>query len=449
MEMMVWKSFFVTLFALSVVVSVEGRERGPVKEWVGRDANVLPQVLANAVELFSVRIPFAKATVFDVNDAVQTSTALLSAEVVYLCPSNISMALSSENIVLLQQFVFNGGILIYPAGFNDARSKDVSGWLNETILLVNSSKSAVDVDRLYYPYLPEDRGNFLNRYLNPHVALATNQSLFTAFGRISPNNQFGLPFQWFSGDLYWVKDNIHHMILTAENRKYCMFQREGTYAFSSGGVSDTSLFVLGDYDEACWVNDFPLGRGHVVETSITFETSSALDDPFAQPFIGAIAAAVGLVQRVEENFLPKANNVLLKYRAQYIPIVGGMEKRPRDLEAFPPIAAPRNGDFVNLAYDLSLTNTVFAWKRTDNLDELRRLRSLSGAESFVLSDLSSPLFGKGPIASPFLGYYADMITKGDNLVSSSGRYQLNTDIKQTVVGDLLDSVRFINPQIPQ
>ena len=392
--------------------------------FIGYDSNVDPVVLANAQALF-LKVHFVKSETFEVTNATGMATALSDAELVYLCPSTSPMILTALSIQLLDEFVLSGGVLLYPAGFNDTRSHEVAVWLQDPLLQVNSTTFGFDIDQIYNgsPRYPLSN---LNPYDNPLVALPTNQSLKTAFGRITPEHQFGLPFQWFSDTLYWVKDNTHHMILTPDNRQYCMFQRDGLYSYYESLPTNRKRDdIFGTLDEACWVFNFPHGDGRVVEISMSFRTADVMSLQFTERFIGVVAAAVGLTERAQEKFVSKPNDVLLKYKPE--PVTGGMGGRDvsgpnllNDLYArsLPSGPAPvGNGGFGNVAYDLSLTNNVFVWRKTNRLNELKRLRALTGAESFVMLDMKLP-----PISSnrfqpgATLPYYAEMITKGDNLV---------------------------------
>ncbi len=398
--------------------------RGLTKVWIGYDENVLPVVLNNTVELFT-RVHFTQTTTFLVNNSTQVASALADAEVVYLCPSTDNMLLSPLSISLLDQYVQTGGVLLYPAGFNDTRSWQVSEWFQKPLLRVNSSMFSYDIEQMYRG-APRGPGQ-LDPYYNPLVALPTNQSLFTAFGRISPEHQFGLPFQWFSDNLYWVKDNIHHMVITPQNRDFCMFHREGTYSYGYNTYLKKRDVTNGQYNEACWVFDFNHGMGHVVEISMAFETPDALSLQFVERFVGVVSAAVGLSQRSQSKFIPKPNDVLLQYRAE-IPYYGGSKRDLHEGDSTRTLPAPtgyRNGQFGNVAYDLSLTNDVFVWRRTDRLQQLERLRALTGAPSFTLLDIGFPSQGGkraggpgGGGSGPFPAYYANMIANGDDLVGA-------------------------------
>ena len=123
------------LFAI-LAVSVNAKGRGLTQVWIGWDANVSPEVLSQSEILFGF-ISFVSVGTFNATDGVEVANALSNAEVVFLCPSYSPMALSPTSSSLLREFVSGGGVLIYPAGFNDTRSKDVAEWLQNPVLQVN------------------------------------------------------------------------------------------------------------------------------------------------------------------------------------------------------------------------------------------------------------------------------------------------------------------------
>ena len=436
-----------SLILLAILV-LSVRARGLTQVWIGWDENVTPFVVNQSLSLFQ-SIPFVNPTLFNVTDDVEVANALSNAEVVYLCPSFLPITLSPINSVLFSGFVSSGGIVIYPAGFNDTRSRDVAGWLQKPVLQVESIKFSANIDQIYsYPY--RVRGSLGDPYANHYVALPTNQSLNTTFGRISPEHQFGLPFQWFSDNLYWVNDNIHHMILTPENREFCMFQRNGTYQYQSRYI------LYGSLNEACWVFNFRHDFGYVVEISMSFETPTAVNLPFTERFIGVVAAAVGQSKRAMEKFDPKPNNVLLKYKSQFVPVpvvlnpkIGGSQSLTGRGGGSGPASLNEFGVFANVAYDLSLLNNVFVWRRTEQPRELERLLSLTGAKSFFLLELpsASPTPPPSPLtslsvttsASPSMtpGYYEILL--GRDIVSDMSTEKRDLDIPSGVLTKKRDS----------
>ena len=349
--------------------------------YVAYDSNVDAQSIQVGMELFRYRIKFTTARLLDITNVTAVSEAVVDMHALYLCPGTTMFPVNGTIISLIEIFVQSGGILLFSPSEGDVRSQEVSIWLNDPVIQTTSKSTDFDVETYYYTHSKFRNLDYyfnFNGYNTQYRGKATNESLTTAFGRGS-RNQGGLPWQWFSPDMYWISGYNRPMMLTPSNEEFCMFKREGPYGFYYSTL------------ETCFLFSFPHGSGYVVEISTNF-TNYVFDETFIETNIRIIETALQL-----NDYHPiKNQNVILSYYSAYNTEV-----------------------FSNLAYDLSTGANVFVWRDTDDITEFNRLLSLTGANTLVLGETQLFRVSKKSSYYPYVknrATYQQFIYNGGNIV---------------------------------
>ena len=296
------------------------------------------------MEIFGSRIKFTAAKLLDITNITAVSEAMTDMHALYLCPGNTKFTVSGLIIFLIENFVQNRGILLYSSSEGDNRSQEVSIWLNDPIIQTTSISTNFTVNTYYTTNSKIRQYSNFGTYNEQYRGKATNESLTTAFGRGS-RKQGGLPWQWFSPDMYWISGYNRAMILTPSNEEFCMFKREGPYGFYFSTL------------ETCFLFSFPHGSGYVVELSTNFT-----NDVLNEVFIGTNIRIIETALQLNDYHPTKDLDVILSYYSLL------------------------DEKFTNLAYDLSTGANVFVWRNFYDDSEFYRLLSLTGANTLFIGD---------------------------------------------------------------
>ena len=357
--------------------------------FVAYDLNVNPSAIDAGMEIFRSQIKFTTATLLDITNDTAIAEAMINMQALYLCPGNTSFIIKPSGILSIQIFVQNGGILLFSSSEGDIRSQEVASWLSDPKIETVSISSNFTVDN-YYAIKSQVRNfaYYLNFNYGQYRGKPTNQSLYTSFSRGSIKHG-GLPWQWFSPDMYWISGYNRAMILTPANEEFCMFKREGPYGFYASNL------------EACFLFTFPHGSGYVVEMSTNFTDSGIFSQEFITTNIRIIETALQLNDYHESKF----QNVILSYHDSFVQIFE------------PP-------SFSNVAYDLSTGANVFVWRNYNDIGELFRLLELTGANTLVVPNAQTGIINTKknsyfyPEVLDFGLAYEFFVDNGGNIVSN-------------------------------
>ena len=360
------KITFLCFFVFSLIFTVEGQISNV---YIGNHPNLSTDVFNTAFTLFDKKILFTEPFELDLMNITEIDNAIHGKmDILFLCEGDYGISINSEMSNLMNEFVSQGGIIMYTSSFTEARSTEVSIWLNNPVINVSSTETSQNINQFYYVIEAE------REYFQPDGtfrAQATDESLNTSFARIDFSgmytwlesggmynvyNTWGLPFKRIPPDMYWIESYQRQMNITSENEQYCMFKRK---AFSSGTI---------DIDEACWLFNFPHNSGYVIEIGTRFHNSLVFEQSFIDRTINSIGAAVGLHES-QNTFEEHDTKIILL--------------SPQDLLAVSEYQFYQN--FANILYDMSLYFDVYF---ASHFDELSRLLEITDAVSVVINKLS-------------------------------------------------------------
>lgn len=251
------------------------------------------------------KIPFVNVSTVDIDNTTDFTQALNSGmQILYMTPGNQNF--TNNNSLEIQQFVSNGGILIFSAGFNDTRSKQISSstWLNDSRLNVETFPYQDDYS--FYDFVGYNY-SFNRNYGDLHPGYrgyATPPSLFTTFGRLlGRTNLWGSPVKQIAPTLYFLPNETYRMYMKTNTiSDYCMFSSLFYDPFLRNGYRD------------CWVYNFNYSSGHVVALPFTFHNQSlSIDDLFVKRALSVVAAAcsINIENVLFPNTTSKDKNIVL------------------------------------------------------------------------------------------------------------------------------------------
>jgi len=353
-----------------------GSDGAPISNvYIGFNSGSSVMIREQFYGLFMERVDTALAHYLNMDDFTAVQQAMEDMDVLFLCPSDTDMNRSPAMRQLMDDFVSGGGVIIYSAFELDKRAEDVSIWLNDPKIMVQSVKTPKDIDEYYFPITGKSVA--LKNLNNFYSAKPTNQSLTTTFARLH-NDLWGTTYKTFVDPLYWLPSNTRQMILTPANEEFCMFKRNG------------ELPGINDFGDTCWVFDFPHGQGHVVEIAADrsedyWDFTGGADD-----FLGILRAAVAL--RLETTlFPPKERNIVVK--------------------------RTHGSRWMNLLYDLATDSNVYVWGGDNAEYPFERFLDLTGANSLVVPQfLMYQLARKADYSIRYSRQYEEFIRNGGNMV---------------------------------
>ena len=356
------------------------------KVYIGTNSGVDYYTEFNAATLFGDMRMTSIIDSVNMDDHLNLASVIDDIDILYLLPGNTPFDRSAEMGDLINQFVSDGGLLVYTSDINNIRAQDVTSWFQNDLFDIHSYKSPNIIDAYYIQ--PNKKTVFGSRYYgNYHtnyIAQATPNSVQTSFGRLV-DNHWGAPFQRFVDNFYWIQPDTFHMALDEINEEYCMFKREGSY----GGYLDT----------ACWLFNFPHGQGHIVQIAVSLESPEVLYTNFIGRFKGIIEGIVGL-QLEDTQFENHSQNVILR------------DKRvTQSYRSF----SSNTDKWDNLLYDLSKTANVFLWDNLRQIEDFIELQNITNASALVANDLYfNAAYTKDINNLNFA--YEDFIREGGNMV---------------------------------
>ena len=378
--------FFVITLSL-LIASVDCFRFRKVYLGLNKDVAIITQ--NNAVNLFNAIRMTSITNIVDMDDHLNLASVIDDVDILYLLPGDSPFSRSTEMGNLINQFVSDGGLLVYTSDINSIRAQDVSTWLQNDLFNVTSYKSYNSIYNYYIP--PSDTKKSVFGYRNygyfhtSYIAQATENSLQTSFGRLV-DNHWGTNFQHFADNFYWIYPDTFQMALDEINEEYCMFKREQSYD--------------GYLDTACWLFNFPHGEGHIVQIAVSLESPVVLESKFIYRFIGVIEGIVGL-QLEETQFENHSQNVILRGKPT-------SSRKSRSSSSY-------TDKWDNLLYDLSKTANVFVWDNPRQIEDFIELQNITNASAFVANDLYFNIALKKDYN--ILNFaYEDFIRDGGNMV---------------------------------
>ena len=371
---------YVTAFLLFFAFLEPINATGPkLKTFVGIDSNQDFSFLTPLSNLLD-KVPQAEEfNLVDISNVTDVSAALdFGMQVLFMIPGDVPFNTSPEIEGLLSNFVSNGGLLIYTASETNSRAQQVSTWFPafSELLNVNSTRSSFDYVTLNSMFGP------FNPYFTEYFGTASNESLTTSFGRIdSEFSMWGNSFHWFSDSLYWLPNTTYHMQLTPQNEEYCMFRRNGYYYNAVD-------------ENACWLFNFPVGEGKIVEIAFTLEDFTGIYYE-ERKLTGVIQAAFG--QLLEEQMFDfKDRSIIVRYAEN---------------ESYFQKIAHRN-----VLYDLSLISNVYINRYPP---DFATIQYLTNADAYVITPWGASEYYniKKRESGNFFYDLRDFVLDGGNIVS--------------------------------
>ena len=353
----------VSFFVVAFVFSVSGQPLTSV--YIGVDEASSSFSQANFLEILT-NISFVVPSILNMDNVTAVSEAMSIMDVLILCPGPVPF--TQPVGALVEQFVNDGGVLIYTSDVTGARANQVSQWFSAPEMDVTAISSVYTVDEYYSIFIEGSRGYF--DYYNYYQGLPNSESLSSSFSRLSGiSNKWGLPFKHFAPKMYYVDGSTYRMSQTSLNEPFCLFE--------SG--------------RNCWLFQFPRGAGFVIAIPFTFATPDALSELFVQRAAGFVAAACAA--NLEQEAFPLQNYPVLLQSYTY-------------------------GDWNNLVYDLSLISDLYVWHDPNALTIMEEVLNRSSA---VLRHFYyyEPIEYDGPIFYPLQTFnganYRDFVSSGGNI----------------------------------